>query len=113
MNDSRADPPSAPEAGRQITDHRRVAARLAAGTHHPPQQRMPEMRAWRRASRVCLDGDLPGRTYAPAQRAAQRVAEVRRWLSNYQDLKEAIDTVCELNHELLRPDRAASKRRRN
>ena len=29
------------------------------------------MRAWRRASRVCLDGDLPGRTYAPAQRAAR------------------------------------------
>lgn len=42
----------------------------------------------------------------------ERVAEVRRWLSNYQDLKEAIETVCELNHELLRPDRAASKRRR-
>src|ERR1700751_4238171 len=42
----------------------------------------------------------------------ERVAEVRRWLANYQDLKEAIETVCELNHELLRPDRAASKRRR-
>ena len=41
----------------------------------------------------------------------ERVAEVRRWLSNYQDLKEAIETVCELNHELLRPE-AASKRRR-
>src|SRR6478672_332109 len=42
----------------------------------------------------------------------ERVVEVRRWLSNYQDLKEAIETVCELNHELLRPDRGASKRRR-
>src|ERR1700750_562344 len=42
----------------------------------------------------------------------ERCAEVRRWLSNYQDLKEAIEPVCELNHELLRPDRAASKRRR-
>src|ERR1700733_15760469 len=42
----------------------------------------------------------------------ERVAEVRRWRSNYRDLKEAIETVCELNHELLRPDRAASKRRR-
>src|ERR1700722_17729580 len=42
----------------------------------------------------------------------ERVAEVRRWLSNYRDLKEAIETVCELNHELLGPDRAASKRRR-
>src|ERR1700686_3003342 len=42
----------------------------------------------------------------------ERVAEVRRWLSNYQELKGAIETVCELNHDLLRPERAASKPRR-
>src|SRR5437764_483362 len=42
----------------------------------------------------------------------ERVAEVRRWLSNYQELKQAIETVCELNHDLLRPERAASKARR-
>ena len=42
----------------------------------------------------------------------ERVAEVRRWLSNYQELKGAIEAVCELNHDLLRPERAASKPRR-
>ena len=42
----------------------------------------------------------------------ERVAEVRRWLSNYQELKQAIEAVCELNHDLLRPERAASKRRK-
>lgn len=53
----------------------------------------------------------------PGQRTRQfsvrreRVAEVRRWLSNYQELKEAIETICELNHDLLRPERAASKKR--
>jgi hypothetical protein len=36
---------------------------------------------------------------------------VRRWLSNYQELKEAIEAICELNHDLLRPERAASKAR--
>ena len=41
----------------------------------------------------------------------ERVAEVRRWLDNYQELKEAIEAICELNHELLRPERAASKAR--
>jgi hypothetical protein len=41
----------------------------------------------------------------------ERVAEVRRWLSNYQELKEAIEAICELNHDLLRPERAASKAR--
>ena len=39
----------------------------------------------------------------------ERVAEVRRWLSNYRDLKEAIEAICELNHDLLRPERAAVK----
>ena len=42
----------------------------------------------------------------------ERVAEVRRWLGNYQELKEAIEAICELNHDLLRPERAASKARR-
>ena len=41
----------------------------------------------------------------------ERVAEVRRWLNNYQELKAAIEAICELNHELLRPERAASKTR--
>jgi Family of unknown function (DUF6788) len=41
----------------------------------------------------------------------ERVAEVRRWLANYQKLKEAIEGICELNHDLLRPDGAASKSR--
>src|ERR1700687_5255035 len=39
----------------------------------------------------------------------ERVAEVRRWLSNYQELKEAIEGICELNHDLLRPERAVRK----
>jgi hypothetical protein len=41
-----------------------------------------------------------------------RVDEVRRWLSSYQELKEVIEAICELNHELLRPERAASKARK-
>src|SRR3984957_14172849 len=41
----------------------------------------------------------------------ERAAEVRRWLSNYQELKGAIEAVCELNHDLLRPHRAVSKAR--
>jgi hypothetical protein len=34
----------------------------------------------------------------------ERVAEVRRWLDNYQKLKQTIENICELNHELLRPE---------
>ena len=35
----------------------------------------------------------------------ERVAEVRRWLANYQELKKAIEAICELNHDLLSPER--------
>jgi hypothetical protein len=34
----------------------------------------------------------------------ERVAEVHRWIANYQNLKQAIESICELNHELLRPE---------
>jgi Family of unknown function (DUF6788) len=39
----------------------------------------------------------------------ERVGEVRRWLDNYHKLKQAIESICELNHELLRPARAAKR----
>ena len=39
----------------------------------------------------------------------ERVAEVRRWLNNYQELKEAIEAICELNHDLLRPEGAVAR----
>jgi hypothetical protein len=39
----------------------------------------------------------------------ERVAEVRHWLGNYRELKEAIEAVCELNHELLGPEHTATK----
>jgi len=39
----------------------------------------------------------------------ERVDDVRRSLANYQKLKEAIEAICELNHDLLRPDAAKSR----
>jgi Family of unknown function (DUF6788) len=41
----------------------------------------------------------------------ERVAEVRRWLRNYQELKAAIEAICELNHDLLRPVSGARTRK--
>jgi hypothetical protein len=38
------------------------------------------------------------------------VPEVRRWLDNYQKLKETIEAICEINHGLLRPEKTAAKR---
>ena len=41
----------------------------------------------------------------------ERAPEVRRWLDNYQKLKETIETICEINHDLLRPEKTVAKRR--
>src|ERR1700758_4100826 len=51
-----------------------------------------------------------GRTQQVSVRR-ERVAEVRRWLENYQKLKQAIEDICELNHELLRPEPHRSRTR--
>ena len=77
--------------------------------HGPTRQRLPEMRARRRASLFVLTVTYPGGTTHQFSVRRERVAEVRRWLSNYQELKNAIEAICELNHDLLRPERAASK----
>ena len=53
----------------------------------------------------------PGHRVGQISVRRERVAEVRQWLANYQELKEAIEAICELNHNLLRPQRAASKAR--
>lgn len=53
----------------------------------------------------------PGHRVRQISVRRERVAEVRQWLANYQELKEAIEGICELNHDLLRRQRAASKPR--
>ena len=49
-----------------------------------------------------------GKTRQFSLRAAQ-VDEVRRWLGNYQKLKEALEAICELNHELLVAERDSGR----
>jgi len=43
---------------------------------------------------------------------SEMVPVVRRWLGNYQQLKQGIEAICELNHDLLRPDEMAATPRR-
>jgi hypothetical protein len=40
----------------------------------------------------------------------ERVDEVRRWLGNYHKLKQAIEAICEINHDLLRPEDGGRRR---
>jgi hypothetical protein len=50
-----------------------------------------------------------GRTRQISLRPEQ-VPDVRRWLDNYKELKEALEAICELNQHLLRREIAPSKR---
>jgi hypothetical protein len=70
---------------------------------------LSEVRARRRAQVFVLTVTYPGGRTRQYSVRRKRVAEVRRWLANYQELKEAIEAICELNHDLLRPEAAAPK----
>jgi hypothetical protein len=81
---------------RTIRNHAKGCAKCASGEGHPL---------------AVLTVSYPGGRTRQFSLRRERVAEVRRWLRNYQKLKEAIEVICELNHELLRPEQAPSKRR--
>lgn len=79
---------------RTIRNHRRGCAKCASGEGHQMS---------------VLTVSYPGGRTRQFSLRQEMVPEVRRWLANYQDLKEAIEAICELNHELLRPDEAATR----
>ena len=82
---------------RTIRNHARGCAKCASGEGHP----------------LCvLTVSYPGGRTRQFSMRREQVAEVRRWLGNYRKLKDALEAICELNHDLLRPDAAASKPRR-
>jgi len=86
---------------RTIPNHARSCAKCASGEGH----RMS-----------VLTVSYPGGRTRQFSLRGEMVPVVRQWLANYQELKEAIEAICELNHELLRPPeettaRSGSKRR--
>lgn len=82
---------------RTIRNHAKSCTKCASGEGHPLSVLTVTYRG--------------GRTRQFSLRREQ-VPEVRRWLTNYQKLKKALEAICELNHHLLRPDEAKSKPRR-
>ena len=81
----------------RVVRHNRGCTICAGGGGHP---------MW-----VLTIGYAGGRTRQFSLRGGQ-VDQVRRWLGNYHQLKEAIEAICELNHELVRPDDASPRRTR-
>jgi hypothetical protein len=81
---------------RTIRNHAEGCAKCASGEGHPL---------------AVLTVSYAGSRTRQFSLRPERVAEVRRWLANYQKLKAALEAICELNHALLRPDDEPSPRR--
>jgi len=81
---------------RTVLNHRRGCAKCASGEGHKMS---------------VLTVSHPGGRTRQFSLRKEMLPEVRRWLANYQELKEAIEAICELNHGLLRPETASSRSR--
>jgi hypothetical protein len=66
---------------------------------------------WRRPPAPGSYRDLWRRTDKQLSLRSEQVPEVRRWLDDYHNLKEAIEAICAVNQELLRANREALKAR--
>jgi hypothetical protein len=82
---------------RTIRNHARNCAKCASGEGH-------------RLS--VLTVSYPGGRTRQLSLRSEMVPVVRRWLTNYQRLKEVVEAICEINHDLLRPDESRSPRRK-
>jgi hypothetical protein len=81
---------------RTIRNHARGCAKCASGEGH----RMS-----------VLTVTYPGGRTRQLSLRSEMVPVVRRWLENYQRLKEGVEAICEINHELLRPEEKAARSR--
>jgi hypothetical protein len=82
---------------RTIRNHMHGCAKCASGEGHPLS---------------VLTVSYPGGRTQQISLRRDQLPKVRRWLRNYQNLKEAIEAICELNRELLRAEKVASKAER-
>ena len=82
---------------RSIRNHARNCAKCASGEGH-------------RLS--VLTVSYPGGRTRQLSLRSEMVPLVRRWLANYQRLKKVIEAICEINHDLLRPESGSPRRKR-
>lgn len=84
---------------RRVLRHKANCEKCASGEGHPL---------------VVLTVTYPGGRTRQFSLRGEQIAEVGRWLQNYKSLREALEEICELNHQLLRREQepAATRARR-
>lgn len=71
--------------------HKKGCQTCARGEGHP---------AW------VLSINYPGGRNKQISIRPEQREQVERWLRNYHNVKDKLEAICELNHALLRPERA-------
>jgi hypothetical protein len=74
----------------RLIRHRRGCPKCARGGGHP---------VW------VLTVSYAGGATKQLSLPAEQVPRVRQWLSNYRRLRQRLEAICELNHQLLRPQK--------
>ena len=82
---------------RRVFRHRANCEKCASGEGHPLN---------------VLTVTYPGGRTRQFSLRAEIVPQVRHWLENYKNLKEALEEICELNHHLLRREETPVMRAR-
>jgi hypothetical protein len=83
---------------RRVFRHKANCEKCASGEGHPL---------------IVLTVTYPGGRTRQFSLRGEQIAQVRRWLENYKNLREALEEVCEFNHQLLRrEDERSAKRAR-
>ena len=74
----------------RLIRHRRGCPKCARGGGHP---------VW--VLTVSYAGGATKQFSVPTE----QVRRVRQWLNNYRQLRKKLEAICELNHQLVRPER--------
>jgi hypothetical protein len=74
----------------RLIRHKKGCAKCASGGGHP---------VW------VLTIGYPGGITKQYSIRPEMKPQVERWLKNYQELKAKLESICELNHVLIRPEK--------
>jgi hypothetical protein len=81
---------------RRVFRHKANCEKCASGEGHPL---------------TVLTVTYPGGRTRQFSLRGEQIAEVGRWLENYKHLREALEQICELNHQLLRREQEPPAKR--
>src|ERR1017187_9040203 len=101
------DPQSPRQTRRRTALHHPDSPRLLAPSPHPASHRLRRLRPRTGHLVWVLTVSYPGARTKQLSLSAEQKSMVQQWLGNYRKLKATLGRICELNQQLLRPEKKA------